>query len=348
MMLTVSTPLKYACSFLFLLSAGAAFAADSGYSFQDHPGEYLDVLRDGKIVARYMDAYDKSKPERRLETYKPFLHVFDPEGKAPITKGAGGDFTHHRGIFLGWNKIGVNGKTYDRWHMIKGEQVHEKFLAQTAGKDRASFTSLVKWTGEGDEPAIIEDERTFAFLPSPTPAYETIDVVSKMKALAGETKLDGDPEHSGLQFRPANEVDRKLTTYLFPQENANPHKDHDYPWMGETYTIDGKKYSVVYLNDPANPTGGFISAYRDYGRFGIFWRTTIPAGGTQVFHIRFLVAQGDMLPVETIQKAWNEFAGRNDPAPKTTVRPAEYGNSPDSKAKGDKKPAAPAAEPAAK
>ena len=64
-----------------------------------------------------MYAHDVSTPERRLETYKPYLHVFDADGTAPITKGAGGDFTHHRGIFIGWNKISVGGKTMDRWHM---------------------------------------------------------------------------------------------------------------------------------------------------------------------------------------------------------------------------------------
>ena len=37
--------------------------------------------------------------------------MFDAACSAPITKGAGGDFTHHRGIYIGWMKIGVNGKT---------------------------------------------------------------------------------------------------------------------------------------------------------------------------------------------------------------------------------------------
>ena len=34
--------------------------------------------------------------------------------------------------------------------------------------------------------------------------------------------------------------------------------------------LNGKKYSVVFLNHPDNPKGAHISAYRDYGRFGIF------------------------------------------------------------------------------
>ena len=117
--------------------ASAAFlalpgAAPEGFSFKDEAGKHLDVLFGGRIVARDMYEYDKSTPEKLHETYKPYLHVFDAEGKAPITKGPGGKYTHHRGIFAGWNKLGAGGKTYDRWHMKGGEQVHQKFLEQKA------------------------------------------------------------------------------------------------------------------------------------------------------------------------------------------------------------------------
>ena len=88
-------------------AAQRARGADSGFAFDDKAGDHLDVLLDGKVVARYMYAHDTSTKERRAETYKPYLHVFDAEGKAPITKGPGGKFTHHRGIFIGWKKIGV-------------------------------------------------------------------------------------------------------------------------------------------------------------------------------------------------------------------------------------------------
>src|SRR5438045_8433646 len=106
-----------------------------------------------------MDADDVSTPERRGETYKPYLHVFDAAGGGPITKGAGGFYTHHRGIFLGWNKIGVGGKTFDRWHMAGGDQVHEKFIKQEAGKDRATFTSLVRRQGEKADAPTPRDQR---------------------------------------------------------------------------------------------------------------------------------------------------------------------------------------------
>ena len=309
-----------------LFSASVASAAE--FSLKETAGDHLDVLSGGKIVGRYMYAHDVSTPERRLETYKPYLHVFDAEGAAPITKGAGGDFTHHRGIFIGWNKMTVAGVKMDRWHMVKGDQIHEKFTAQKAGADGAGFTSLVRWTGETPEATAVEDERTITFLPPPAPAYALVDFVSKVKAVGGEAVLDGDTEHAGLHFRPANAVEKSETVYLYPVANAQPHKDRDYPWFGETFTLSGKRYSVVYLNHPGNPKDAAVSAYRDYGRFGAYFKTTIPAGGTATFQARFLVQTGELPTAAVIQKLWNEYAGASGPVPATTTKPAEISKPP--------------------
>ncbi len=293
-------------------------AAPEGFSFKDEAGKHLDVLFGGRIVARYMYEYDKSTPERLHETYKPYLHVFDAEGKAPITKGPGGGYTHHRGIFAGWNKLGAGGKTYDRWHMKGGEQVHQKFLEQKADGTQASFTSLVHWNDEAGKP-LVEEERTMTFRRAPAPAHVLVDFVTRLKAAAGDVKLDGDPEHAGIQYRPANEVDPKETIYVFPGEGADPKKDVDYAWVGETYSLGGKKYSAVIMNHPENPKSTKFSAYRDYGRFGAFPRAEIKGGEALTLRYRFLVAEGEMPAAEAIQACCNEFAGTKDPAPKTTV-----------------------------
>lgn len=326
---------------LLALAAGTSAQA-AEYSFKETAGQHLDVLRDGKVIARYMTAHDKSTKEKSLETYKPYLHIFDAEGSGPITKGAGGDFTHHRGIYLGWNKIGVNGKNYDRWHMSGGDQVHEKFLEQKADGKGATFTSLVKWDGEVGGPPIIEDERTFTFSPAPAPFYTQVEVTHKVKALAGDTTLSGDPEHAGLHYRPAQEVDRSKTMYIYPVENANAHKDLDYPWFGENYTVNGKTYCVVYLNHPENPKKARTSAYRDYGRFGTFFDTSLKKDEVLTLKVRFLIGEGELPSAEVIQKAWNDFTGKSDATPKFTLKPAEgAGKTPG----GNKKPKTDAAKP---
>jgi len=290
--------------------------AATGFTFNGEKGQHLDVLRDGKPVARYMYAHD---PQKKVETNKPFLHVFDAEGKTPITNGPGGEYPHHRGIFIGWRKLTVAGKSYDFWGMKDGQQLHRKFIM---AKNDSVFTSSVDWL-TNDSNLLLKEERTFRFLPSTSPAYVVIETTSKLKAVAGEAILDGDPEHAGLQFRAANEMDRDSTEYVFPKENADPRIDKDYPWVGESYTLNGKQYSVVYLNHPSNPKDATTSAYRDYGRFGAFFKTTLPKGGELILRVRFLIITGAMPSADVIQKAYNQFAGANDPTPKVTVKKAE-------------------------
>ena len=306
---------------LAILALSLSVAEDSerkGFSFKDTAGEHLDVLLDGKVVARYMYAYDTSDKDRLHVTYKPYLHVFDAEGKAPITKGPGGQYTHHRGIFVGWSKLTCDGKGYDRWHMKGGEQVHQKFSKQEATANGAVFTSVIHWNDNEKSP-IVEEARTFTFHSPPSGAYVLVDLTTVIKAPAGDLVLGGDPEHAGIQYRPANEVDRKAATYVFPGENADPRKDLDYPWVGQTYTLNARRYSVVIMNHPDNPKGTKFSAYRDYGRFGAFPVEKIAKGASRTFKYRFLVGEGEMFPVKLIQSTSNAFTGASDPAPKVRV-----------------------------
>lgn len=288
-------------------------AAETGFSFKDEPGVALDVLHDGTPVARYMYAHDSSSKERLLETYKPYLHVYDAEGQNFITKGAGGEFTHHRGIFIGWNRILFNGKRYDRWHMKGGEIVHQEFSKKMANKGGAMFTSVTHWNDEKGSP-ILEEHRTMGFVPGGDAGRLKIDFSSTLKAVAGDVVLQGDPEHAGVQYRPANEVDRKKTLHVFPKVDADPKKDLDYSWVGETYTLGDKQYSVVHMNHPKNPKGTKYSAYRDYGRFGAFFERPIKKGESLTVNYRFLIVDGEMPSAKTIQKVWDMMASTSAPS----------------------------------
>ena len=222
--------------------------------------------------ARYMYAYDKSSPQRLAETYKPYLHVFDADGKQPITKGPGGQFTHHRGIFIGWMKIKFQGQSYDRWHMKGGEIVHQKFRKQSADAGEASFTSLTNWNDAAGKPILVE-ERTMTFHRAGGPVRLVIDFHAKLTAPRGDLTLDGDPEHAGIQYRPANEVDGKQTTYVFPKEHPNCHKDLDYPWVGETYCCRARSTASsisIRRRIPERPAGRPIATTGGSGRFP--WR----------------------------------------------------------------------------
>ncbi len=160
------------------------------------------------------------------------------------------------------------------------------------------------------------------FRKAAAPAYVQIDFSSKLTPV-GDVKLDGDPEHAGIHFRPANEVNTTKTVYLYPIEGAKPHADKDYPWVGETFTLNDKQYSVVEFSAPSNPKDTKWSAYRDYGRFGAFPVKEIKGGESFTFKYRFVISASEMLPVETIQSIANNFSGENNPAPKTTTTLSE-------------------------
>jgi hypothetical protein len=290
---------------------------------QDTAGQHLDVLKDGKLLARYMYALDLSSPETRHETYKPFLHVFDADGDRPITKGPGGQYTHHRGVFRGWNRLALDGKTFDTWHMKGVVQKHMGFAGERADRDAASFTSSIRYQ-EDDGQTLLEEDRCTTFLPPPAGAYAMFDVVSTVKAVAGAIRLHGDPEHAGLQFRPANDVDGSKTVYYFPGAAADPRKDRDFAWVAESFTIgEDQQYTVLYLNHPENRDGAVFSAYRPYGRFGAWFAGEVPADGQQTTRVRFVVLKGDFPSVEFAQQQYNAFAGTDDPTPELTVRQAK-------------------------
>ncbi len=302
-----------------LASVLSAPAGAAGFGFKDTRGEYLDVTLDGRVVARWMYAYDKSTPERLHETYKPYLHIFGPDGTKPITKGAGGKYSHHRGIFCGW-KVGVAGKTYDFWHILKDLNgcrknfgkpshlmLHQKALDQKAGAGQATFTALIHWNDPAGS-VLIGEARTLVFTRRPAPAVIQVDLVTRLKAVAGDAAFGGDPEHAGCQYRPANEVDVKKTRYVFPAGVTDVKKERDLPWAACQHTIEGKTYSVLHMNHPDNPKGTVYSAYRDYGRFGAFPKFNLKQGAEQVLRYRCLILQGEMPPAAQLQKESDAFA----------------------------------------
>ena len=282
-------------------SVGPLFGKDhstgTGFSWQDHKGEYLDLLYDGHKVTRYMYGYDNSTPERLHLTYKPYHHVFDETGQKLLTKGPGGKYTHHRGIFIGWNKMVVGDKRYDFWHMKGVTQRHQKILEKTAGPQKASSKTLIHWI-DPDGHVVIAEERQVTVYRSDAEEILLLDFVTQLKAGKQDVILNGDPEHAGFQYRPHNSVVEGPTevkaAYLFHKDGIDPKKDHDLPWAAMSYGLNGKRYSVQHMNHPANPSGSIYSAYRDYGRFGAFFIKTIKAGKTLTLHYRVRVMEGDL------------------------------------------------------
>ena len=298
---------------LFLAISSSALAFDITVADKDH----VAVANAGKVVARLMMANDLSTPEKHHDTYKPYLHVFNADGSTRLTKGPGFTFTHHRGIFLGFSKIAYGGKSYDRWHMKGGDQVVTKV---TSGDN--TFTAQIDWQGDTTAPFLTE-ERRFTFTTPAEPFYLGIEMNSAIKTVIGDAEMSGDPEHAGAQFRPSELVDTQSTTYILPGEKIDAHKVKDLPWAAEVFTIEGKTFTVVILNHPDNPKDTAVSAYRDYGRFGMFPKGKATAEAPFRLRYQWLIAEGDVRAAAAFQNAWNAFAGRNGPVPSVTINASE-------------------------
>jgi len=289
-----------------------------GFSWRDTEGKYLDLLLDGRKVTRYMYAHDTSTEQSTFETYKPFLHVYDadgnlltngPDGSTPYLKNAI-RYPHHRGIMVGWNKLTFEGRRYDLWHMKEVHQVHQKIEELTAGADKAMSTVRIDWNAPDGKPILVEHRRTIVHRSS-DPTVVVLDFLSELRAVRGDVFLDGDPEHAGVQYRAHNDVHtgskEGKATYLFHKDGIDPKKDRDLPWVAMSYGLDSGRYVVQHMNHPDNPKPTIYSAYRDYGRFGAFFKKEIPQDTSLTLRYRIIVSRGDMPDRQTLAERYSAY-----------------------------------------
>ncbi len=302
--------------------------AEAQFSWKDTPGKHLDLTHGSRSIARYVyEPIDESSTERRDETYKPFCHLFEWWSRDSfITKGPGGKYPHHRGIYYGFSRIsytddtGVQHEKVDTWHCRKAAQVHREFTEQNASANEASFTSRIDWLGD-DGKAFASEDRTMAF--SLKDDDVIVDFTSTLTPLVSSLWLDGDPQHAGFQFRASQSVfenTAKATYYLRPETgvgkpgvtmNWSAKSDNDQTrnqlWKGMAFRLSEKTYTVAYLDSPGNPKPARYSE-RDYGRFGSYFATEVTKNEPLSVNYRLVIRMGEMTP-EEIGAMSEAFAG---------------------------------------
>ncbi len=283
-------------------------AADETFKIVDTSGEHAEILApDGKPVLRYMYRRDTSTKESTFDTAKVYAHVIGPEGEF-LTKGAGGLFPHHRGIFIGWNKLKQGGESHDLWHVRNTAQLHQAFGANQTSAEGAAITGKIDWIGvDGD--TVITETRTYA-VSRPQGSYLQVDFTSELTAVGGDVELNGDPEHAGVQFRPSQKVaENKSAKYLFHAEGIDPKKSKDLPWVAESFRLEDQTWTVQHMSHPDNPKGARWSAYRDYGRFGPFTVVNIAEDESVTLRYRFRIIQGEAPDLDALVQWYTQYAG---------------------------------------
>ena len=268
--------------------AGTWLASDAknsspSFSFEDKNSELSQVTLEGKPVLQFVHPVLKEGKEREA-SYKPFHHLFDNSGSL-VTKGAGGQFTHHRGIFLGFSKVTYgNNVKVDIWHCKDDtHQAFQKVLLRESGPVLASEKDQIAWNGKNKETFAVEERQLIVYK---VPGGQLVEFQSVVRTTGGTVLLDGDPQHAGFHFRASNDVAEKTskeTIYLRPDGEDKPGASRNWPdlkthinlpWNAMSFVLNDKRYTALYLDNPANPKEARVSE-RPYGRFGSYFVTEI-------------------------------------------------------------------------
>ncbi len=284
-----------------------------GFTWKDAAGEHAELSLGSRPVLRYMyKALDDSSKEAREQTYKVFHHLYDPTGRRLVTKGPGGQFTHHRGIFYGFNRVTYgDGKKCDVWHCTgDAHQAHRKFLSSEEGPVLGRHTVEIGWHGPAKE-LFAREERTLAVYT--LPGGTLVEFTSVLFPLVHPLKLDGDPQHAGFHFRADNEVSAKTakqTIYLRPDGAGKPgetrnwpgQKDHvNLPWDAMSFVLGEKRYTTAYLARP-HATEARHSE-RNYGRIGCYFVHDFEKDKPLRVTYRLWHQEGPMKPEEIAAKS---------------------------------------------
>ncbi|QGJ72360.1 Hypothetical protein PBC10988_40790 [Planctomycetales bacterium 10988] len=288
------------------------------FAFAESADDATDLLYKEKPVLRYIHpTFDDSSAETREATYKVFHHVFDPSGERIVTKGPGGLFTHHRGLFYGFNKIryAEGQKEADTWHSRgKAYTSHEKSLSEEAGPILGRHRVMINWHGQEGEVFLTEQREMTVYAVSDG---HLIEFASKLQTKVGHVELDGDPQHAGFQFRAHNEVadsNQNLTYYLRPDGKGEmgqtknwgkrPQKGEtedfvNLPWDVMSFVLGEQRYSVARIDHPKNPREARFSE-RPYGRFGSYFEYHLTEEKPLKLNYRVWLQEGEMKKPEVV------------------------------------------------
>lgn len=228
-------------------------------------------------------------PARAFGTFKVYWHVHGLHGEGPITKGEEtGQYPHHRGLFVGWNRLQAGGRTWDFWHGKDG--VH--FLWRGTRADGDAAVSQVDWVA-GDGQTVVRDERRVRVLES-TPGRRTFEITLTLRCAAGPVQLLGDPHHAGFHFRAAEEVaTRARETRIEVPAAARERKAGDRSILegvaeaAERFTIQGRPYRIGMRSEVP-----CCWSLREYGRFGAFSEHRLEPGKDLVLRFWLTVERG--------------------------------------------------------
>jgi hypothetical protein len=251
----------------------------------DLPGRRLDVTQDGVLRARFI--YGEGQ-------IKPYLRVQGENGDGLNEWDAKQKFPHHRGIYIGWNKIASDLGNFDLWHFNNGGKMSvAKFEKMEGGKDSATIVALIEWRGAKADAAgsdlLLTETRTMT-ISRPADGKTQVDAQFALKS-ARDLMLGGDLQHAGIHFRAsASVLERtKDTSYVWEPDlpgSGGKVASKEMKWARLTVPMGERWYHVTQFNAPTNPVDEL--SWRDYGRFGFFFAKELKKDAALTVRYRFV------------------------------------------------------------
>ena len=191
-------------STLALVAALATSAAAQGGARAAKPVLGLDLTFSSGAPATTFFHRDHD-PKRHHDTCKVFHHVRALDGTL-LTKGNGGMFQHHKGLFIGWNRTKWNGQRFDFWHMPKQElQVFRGFLPHDAmNMAEGAQVCAIEWITPAGE--VVIAERRGLQLTEQRADYYTLHLRSELRRLEALTLVAGGVAMGGAAMTGGGDV----------------------------------------------------------------------------------------------------------------------------------------------
>ena len=279
-----------------LLASTPLFAASAKWSVSsaknpDGPGTAVDVRHRDKPIARFVHGEGQMKP---------YLHVFGEDGELLTNSGLDRDgkpaglYPHHRGIYIGWNKIASDLGSDDLWHMTKGCRMEVQDIKHSTTSTNATITARIGWHSAKKDSSgsdLLLTETRQLVISRPEGKRTQIDATFTLQP-ARDLTLGGDLQHAGIHFRASNLVaDRKAeTSYAWEPNVPGPGGkavSKEFKWCRLTFPINSRWYEVTQINPPENPVEEL--SWRDYGRFGFFFSKELKKDEPLTVRYEFLI-----------------------------------------------------------